>query len=132
MSESTSWADQVKTIISDRAYSLNYDEGMQCRFLPVASAEGSNTIEIHLEMTHSGHPFDLTWFVRYADAPSPIQFDLVAPPGEGGMLWSDSVTTLERLKQEALVLPVFIRGYFVGRRSVEQAAAAQMEDSKGG
>ena len=122
MSEPSSWAEQVKAIIADRAYSLNYDEGMQCRFMPVKSEEGRHTIEIHLEMTHSGHPYDLTWFVRYADLPGTIESELVAPPAEGGRLWRELITDLDRLKRDAQVLPVFVRGYFVGRASVQAAA----------
>lgn len=122
MTEPSSWAEQVKAIIADRAYSLNYDEGMQCRFMPVKSEEGRHTIEIHLEMTHSGHPYDLAWFIRYADAQGPIEFELVAPPGEGGTLWKERILELDRLKRDAQVLPVFIRGYFVGRNSVRAAA----------
>ena len=123
MSEKPSdWAEQVKKLISDRAYSLNYEEGMQCRFMPVKSEGGSHTIEVHLEMTHSGHPFDLNWFVRYSDAPSSdIEFELLAPPSEGGSLWSERYASLDRLRADAQVLPVFIRGYFVGRRSIAAA-----------
>ena len=120
MSDSpSSWAEQVKQVIATRAYSLNYDEGIQCRFMPVKSEGGSHTIEVQLEMTHSGHPFDLSWFVKYADDPSAgIRFELVAPPAEGGLLWQDGYDSLDRLRADAQVLPVFIRGYFVGRRSV--------------
>ena len=125
MSDSpSSWAEQVKQVIATRAYSLNYDEGMQCRFMPVKSEAGSHTIEVQLEMTHSGQPFDLTWFVRYADDPSAgIQFELAAPPTEGGVLWTDRYDSLDRLRADAQVLPVFIRGYFVGRKSVVAAPA---------
>jgi hypothetical protein len=105
MSEATSsWADQVKKVISDRAYSLNYDVGMQCRFMPVKSEQGAHTIEILMETTHLGHPFDLQWFVRYAD--------------EGGLLWREDHQSLDRLRADAEALPVFIRGYFVGRNAV--------------
>ena len=119
------WAEQVKKVIADRAYSLNYDEGMQCRFMPVKSEAGSHTIEVQMEMTHSGHPFDLTWRTTHTDDPSgQIVFELIAPPGEGGTLWKDQYDSLERLRADAQVLPVFIRGYFVGRRSVAAATPA--------
>jgi hypothetical protein len=120
MSEATSsWADQVKKVISDRAYSLNYDVGMQCRFMPVKSEQGAHTIEILMETTHLGHPFDLQWFVRYADDPSAgIQFELYAPAAEGGLLWREDHQSLDRLRADAEALPVFIRGYFVGRNAV--------------
>ena len=125
MSETTSsWAEQVKKVISDRAYSLNYDVGMQCRFMPIKSEEGSHTIEILMETTHLGHAFDLQWFVKYADQQSKgIRFQLVAPPAEGGMLWDEQYTTLDRLRADAEALPAFIRGYFVGRSSVPAPAA---------
>jgi hypothetical protein len=125
MSEGTStWADQVKKVVSERAYSLNYDVGMQCRFMPVKSEQGSHTIEILMETTHLGHAFDLHWFVKYADDPSAgIQFELVAPADKGGLLWQDEYDSLERLRADAEALPVFIRGYFVGRSSVPAAPA---------
>ncbi|MSR35715.1 MAG: hypothetical protein EXR95_03580 [Gemmatimonadetes bacterium] len=125
MSETPTWPEQVKKVVSDRAYSLNYDDGVQCRFLPVKSEEGSHTIEILMETTHSGDPYDLQWFVKYADDPAaPIRFQLVAPETEGGVLWSDEYQSLDRLREAAQVLPVFIRGYFVGRRSAAAVGAA--------
>ena len=126
MSDSTpSWAEQVKKVIADRAYSLNYDDGIQCRFMPVKSESGSHTIEVLMETTHMGHPFDLQWFVKYGDDPSAgIRFELVAPASEGGLLWRDQYDSLDRLRKDALVLPVFIRGYFVGRSFVPAAAPA--------
>ena len=117
------WPDQVKKVVADRAYSLNYQDGVQCRFMPEGAAEGRHALEIHLEMTHSGHPFDLTWFVRYADDPSEgIEFELVAPPHEGGTLWKEQFFQLEPLRDAAQVLPVFMRGYFVGREAADRAA----------
>ena len=117
MSEATtSWTEQVKRVVSERAYSLNYDVGMQCRFMPVKSEQGSHTIEILMETTHLGHPFDLQWFVKFADDPSGgIVFEIVVPPAEGGLLWHDQYDSLDRLRADARDLPVFIRGYFVGR-----------------
>jgi hypothetical protein len=125
MSEGTSsWAEQVKKVVADRAYSLNYDVGMQCRFMPVKSEQGSHTVEILMETTHLGHPFDLSWFVRFADDPlAGIQLELVAPPNEGGVLWQDRYDSLDRLRADAEALPVFIRGYFVGRRAALTASA---------
>ena len=48
-SATPAWADQVKKIVSDRAFTLNYDVGMQCRFMPVKSEQGAHTIEILME-----------------------------------------------------------------------------------
>jgi hypothetical protein len=126
MSEGTSsWAEQVKKVVSDRAFTLNYEVGMQCRFMPMKSEQGAHTIEILMETTHFGHPFDLQWFVRYADdAAAGIRFQLVAPPAEGGMLWNDLYESLDRLKAEAEILPAFIRGYFVGRQAALSAQTA--------
>jgi hypothetical protein len=127
MSEDTtpSWAEQVKKVVSDRAFSLNYEVGMQCRFMPVKAEQGSHTIEILMETTHLGHPFDLQWFTRCADDPSAgIGFELVAPAAEGGTLWNDRYDSLERLRIEAENLPAFIRGYFVGRNAALAASAA--------
>jgi hypothetical protein len=126
MSEATSsWAEQVKKVVSDRAFSLNYEVGMQCRFLPVKSEQGSHTIEILMETTHLGHPFDLHWFVKYADDPGAgVRFELVAPPAEGGMLWHEQHDSIDRLRADAEILPAFIRGYFVGRSAAQSAAAS--------
>ena len=121
----SSWAEQVKKVVAERAYTLNYEDGIQCRFLPLKSEQGAHTIEVLLETTHMGHPFDLSWFVKCADdAAAGIRFELVAPAGEGGMLWQDQYETLDRLRQDAQVLPVFIRGYFVGRSAAAAATAA--------
>lgn len=131
MSETlSSWAEQVKQVIADRAYSLNYDEGMQCRFMPMKSEAGSHTIEVLMEMTHSGHPFDLSWLVRFGDDPSSgIRFELAAPPTEGGTLWKDQYDSLDKLRADAQVVPVFIRGYFVGRKAVTNATGAEASAS---
>jgi hypothetical protein len=112
----SSWLEDVKQVIAGRAYVLNYDDGMQCRFMPVKTEEGRHTIEVLMEMTHSGHPFDLRWFVRCGDDSfTPIEFEIVAPEGEGGVLWHTEHRSLDQLRHDAQVLPVFIRGYFVGR-----------------
>jgi hypothetical protein len=133
MSEDTtpSWAEQVKKVVSDRAFSLNYEVGMQCRFMPIKSDQGSHTIEILMETTHLGHPFDLQWFVRHGEDPAEgIGFELVAPPAEGGTLWSDRYDSLERLRTDAEILPAFIRGYFVGRSAALSAAAASSSQAR--
>jgi len=125
-SAAPAWADQVKKIISDRAFTLNYEVGMQCRFMPMKSEQGAHTIEILMETTHLGHPFDLQWFVRYGDDPSAgIRFELVAPADKGGLLWQDDFDALDRLRTDAEALPVFIKGYFVGRNSVAAAPVEQ-------
>jgi hypothetical protein len=120
MSQPTeTWADEVKETVARRAYTLNYEDGVQCRVLPFRKDEGWHISEICLEMTHAGHPFDLTWFVRWTDDPADaIHFDLVAPPAEGGTLWSEGFVGVPRFAAAAEVIPVFIRGYFVGRESV--------------
>ena len=121
----SAWAEQVKKIVSDRAYTLNYDVGMQCRFMPVKSEQDAHTIEILMETTHLGHPFDLQWFVKYTnDEDDGIRFEVVAPPGEGGTLWDEHLGSLDRLRAEGLALPAFIRGYFVGRNAMSARAAA--------
>lgn len=121
--EASSWVEQVKKVVADRAYTLNYDDGVQSRFMPVQSAEGTHTIEVLLETTHMGHPFDLKWFVKCGDDPSaPIEFEIVAP--EGGVVWSDSLRSLDRLRADSQVIPVFIRGFFAGRAAALAAAAA--------
>ena len=125
-SAAPAWADQVKKIISDRAFTLNYEVGMQCRFMPMKSEQGAHTIEILMETTHLGHSFDLQWFVKYTDEPAGgIRFELVAPADKGGLLWREEHDSLERLRADAEALPTFIRGYFVGRNSVATASVAQ-------
>lgn len=125
MSEDNAWTEEVKTAIADRAYTLNYDEGMSCRFRPLPSEDRSRTIEVYLETTHLGQPFDLTWLVRFTDSPETgIDFDLVAPADAGGSLWKNHYDTVAKLKDDAYVLPFFIRGYFVGRDSVATGASA--------
>ena len=131
MSQGTpSWADQVKKVVSDKAYALNYDVGFQCRFMPIKSEQGRHTIELLMETTHLGHPFDLQWFVRYSDDPGVlIESELVAPGNEGGVLLSEQYESLERLRAAADDMPVFIRGYFVGRSSVLSAPPASTTTS---
>ncbi|MGH7289549.1 MAG: hypothetical protein ACREI8_16185 [Myxococcota bacterium] len=113
------WADEVKEAVAKRAYTLNYEDGVQTRVLPLQSAEGRHVWELKLEMTHSGHEFDLTWFVRWTDAEiDGISFELVAPPTEGATIWSEHFGSLPMFRAASDVLPVFMRGFFVGRESV--------------
>ncbi len=129
MSDENPWVDQVKTALGDRAYSLNYSEGMQCRYRELPLDGATRTIEIFLETTHAGHPFDLTWLTRCTDDPaSGIDFDLSAPANEGGVLWQAHHDTLLGFRGDAHAIPVFIRGYFLGRavaaRIAEQSKSA--------
>ena len=127
MSEQTSaWLEQIKKVIADRAYTLNYDDGVQSRFMPPKSENGQHTIEVLLETTHMGHPFDLTWFVKCGDdASTPIKFEIVSP--EGGTVWSETTKNVDKLRWDAWVIPVFIRGYFAGRETALKAAAEKAE-----
>ena len=126
MTEDNAWAEDVTKVVADRAYSLNYEEGMSCRFRPIPSEDGSRTIEVLLEMTHSGQAFDLTWLVKFTDSPDTgIQFELFAPSVGGGNLWTEYRGTVAELKEDAHALPVFIRGYFIGRNSVAAGEIAE-------
>jgi len=118
------WSDEVKESVAKRAFSLNYEDGVQTRVLPLESADGRHSWELKLEMTHSGHEFDLTWWVRWTDDEAVgIAFELVAPPTEGGTLWQETFTSIPMFRAASDVLPVFIRGYFVGRESVSRQPA---------
>jgi hypothetical protein len=118
------WSDEVKESVAKRAFSLNYEDGVQTRVLPPESAEGRHSWELKLEMTHSGHEFDLTWWVRWTDSEADgIAFELVAPPTEGATLWQEKFTSIPMFRAASDVLPVFIRGYFVGRESVSRQPA---------
>ena len=119
MSEAiNAWVDEVKEAVAQRAYTLNYEDGVQCRVLTPHSEEGRHTWQIALEMTHSGHAFDLTWSVRWTDSESDgIRFQLIAPETEGGILWDEIFVGVARFSAASDVLPVFIRGYFVGREA---------------
>lgn len=122
------WVEEVKEAVTQRAYALNYDEGVQCRVLPLRSQDGQHTWEIQLDMTHSGNPFDLTWLVYWSDHRSDgIRFELAAPPNGGGVLWGQQLDSVDQLTRNGQVLPVFIRGYFVGRESVLQAGESTTE-----
>ena len=126
MSEDNAWTEDVTKAVADRAYTLNYEEGMSCRFRPIPSEDGSRTIEVLLEMTHSGQAFDLTWLVKFTASPDAgIDFELFAPPVGGGNLWTEHYDTVAKLREDAEALPVFIRGYFVGRNSVAIGEAAE-------
>jgi hypothetical protein len=115
------WSDEVKEAVAKRAFSLNYEDGVQTRVLPLQSAEGRHNWELRLEMTHSGHEFDLTWRVGWTDVEDDgIWFELEAPPNEGATLWREQFTSIAMFRAAADVLPVFIRGYFVGRESVSR------------
>ena len=126
MTEDNAWTEDVTKVVAARAYSLNYEEGMSCRFRPIPSEDGSRTIEVLLEMTHSGQAFDLTWLVKFTDSPDTgIQFELFAPPVGGGNLWTEHRGTVAELREDAQALPVFIRGYFIGRNSVTAGEMAE-------
>ena len=126
MSEDNAWTEDVTKAVADRAYTLNYEEGMSCRFRPIPSEDGFRTIEVLLEMTHSGQAFDLTWLVKFTDSPDAgIDCELFAPPVGGGNLWTEHYDTVAKLREDAEALPVFIRGYFVGRNSVAIGEAAE-------
>lgn len=127
MSIDSPWRDEIQKVVADRAYSLNYEDGVQCRFLSPRSEEGTHTIEILLETTHSGHPFDLRWFVRHTDELAHgVQFEVVAPADEGGTLWQERCGSAAKLRASAQMILPFIRGYFVGRESA--SAARQMAE----
>lgn len=124
MSEATNpWVEEVKQAFTSQAYSLNYEHGVQCQVLPLRQEGEWSIWEINLETTHSGYPFDLTWFVRWTDRPSDgIDFELVGTAAEGGTLWHERFVSTARFSTAAQVLPVFLRGYFVGRKSVTEPA----------
>jgi hypothetical protein len=124
------WSDQVKESVGKRAFSLNYEDGVQTRVLPLVSAEGRHSWELKLEMTHSGHEFDLTWRVGWSEIEAEgIWFELEAPPTEGAMLWREQFTSISRFKAASDVISVFIRGYFVGRESVSRQPAQGQANS---
>ena len=126
MSEDNAWTEDVTKVVADRAYTLNYEEGMSCRFRPIPSEDRSRTIEILLEMTHSGQAFDLTWLVKFSDDPATgIDFELFAPPIGGGNLWVEHHDAVSTFKEDAQAISVFIRGYFVGRNSVPTEEIAE-------
>jgi hypothetical protein len=119
------WPDEIKVALEDRAYSLNYVEGVQCRFRPLPDEGETHAIEIFLETTHMGHPFDLTWITRYTNDPATgIDFEISAPENEGGLVWKAYHTTVLALRQDAQAIPVFIRGFFTGRALGLRAAEA--------
>jgi hypothetical protein len=112
------WAAEVKETVAQRAYTLNYEDGVQCRVLPLQSENGRYAWEISLETTHAGQPFDLTWIVRWTDSESNgIELELIAPASEGGTLWHEAFVSVPHFSAAADVVPVFIRGYFVGREA---------------
>ena len=124
----SAWAAEVKETVAQRAYTLNYEDGVQCRVLPLKSEEGHHSWEISLETTHSGQPFDLTWLVRWTDSQAGgIELKLIAPDAEGGTLWHEAFVSVPHFSAAADVIPVFIRGYFVGR---EAALAQAMEGER--
>ena len=120
------WVEEVKQEVARQAYSLNYDDGIQCRVLPLRKEGDWHVWEIKLETTHSGYPFDLDWFVRWTDQPSDgVDFELVGTAVQGGTLWHERFVGSQRFAMAAQVLPVFLRGYFVGRESASAQAAAE-------
>lgn len=126
MSEGNAWTEDVTKVVADCAYTLNYEVGMSCRFRQLPSEDGSRTIEVFLEMTHSGQEFDLTWLVKFTDSPDAgIHFELFAPPIGGGNLWVEHRGTVADLRADTRALPVFIRGYFIGRNSVATGEMAE-------
>jgi len=128
MTEGKTWKDEVEKVVVDRACALNYEEGVQCSFMPTKSEDGAHTLELLLEMTHSDHPFDLRWMVRFTDTPSDaIPTELIAPETEGGTLTKHRHDSTARLEAEGHKLAPFIRGYFVGRSSVSPAEVPQSE-----
>lgn len=136
MSEGNSWQDEVRQAVADRAYALNYEEGIQCRVMPSTPPEGEEgeegqeqqgprTMEVYLDLPHGGHPFGLTWMVTYTDrSVDGIAMELVAPTEEGGSLWQTHYATIDRFRTAAHGLPLFINGFFAGRDSVQTEATA--------
>jgi hypothetical protein len=124
-STTNTWTDEIKVALEDRAYSLNYVEGVQCRFRPLPDEGETHGIEIFLETTHMGYPFDLTWITRYTNDPTGgIDFEISAPENEGGSLWKAHHKTVLELRQDAHAVPVYIRAFFTGRALGVRAAEA--------
>lgn len=122
------WIEEVKQAVTRQAYSLNYDDGVQCRVLPLRQEGEWHVWEISLETTHSGYPFDLTWLVRWTELPSDgIDFELIGTAAEGGSLWHERFISTARFEAAAQVMPVFLRGYFVGRESVTEQPAGDVD-----
>lgn len=130
--EPNPWVLSVQKAVGDRAYTMVYDIGFQCQVLPLRSDEGAHTMEIRIDMTHSGFPFDLTWRVSFTDRTADgIVHELLAPEHAGGSLWKQGYASVEELAPELAGLPFFIRGYFVGRETAAASAAPAAPGSEG-
>lgn len=125
-----SWKEEVEEVIAKQAYAMNYEHGITCRVLPTRSEEGTHSMQVALDLTHSGYEFDLDWFLRFSDDRSAgVTSRLVAAEEQGGNVREEGHWTVEDLRKAAAGMPYFVHGFFAGRRSCEAAESSQVSSS---
>jgi hypothetical protein len=124
MEEVRDFKTEVEEILAKQALALNYEYGMTSRILPTESKEGSHTIRLLLDLTHSSLDFDMAFVVRVADdAAHGISWELVAPDDAGGKVWVEVHRGAEDFRKAVAGLPYWVQGFFAGRASHDPASA---------
>ena len=113
---------EVEEALAKQALALNYEYGMTSRILPTETKDGTHTIQLMLDLTHSSLDFDLVFTVRFGDDPSRgVSWELAAPDGAGGKVWEEVNRGAEDLRRAVTGLPFYVQGFFAGRASLGAA-----------
>jgi hypothetical protein len=116
--QSKSFKTEVEELLAKQALALNYQYGMTSRIMPTESKEGSHTVQLLLDLTHSSLDFDMAFTVRFADDPSRgVFWELVAPDAAGGKVWQETQRSADDFRRAVAGLPYFVQGFFAGRAS---------------
>jgi hypothetical protein len=123
MEEANTFKTEVEEILAKQALALNYEYGMTSRILPTESHEGSHTIRLLLDLTHSSLDFDMAFVVRFADDDAKgVSWELVAPDSAGGKVWAEVHRGAEDFRRAVAGLPYWVQGFFAGRASKDEVA----------
>jgi nitroreductase len=116
MDQKPDWKTQLEEVIAKQALAMNYEYGITCRVTPTDSRDGKHTLALALDLTHSGHEFDLEWSVTFGDRPEDgIRSRLVGPESHGGTLMEESHHSLDDFRKALAGLPYIVHGFFAGR-----------------
>jgi nitroreductase len=116
MEQKPDWKSQIEEAVAKQALAMNYEYGITCRVMPLRSENGTHTATLSLDLTHSGHDFDLEWAVSFGDRPEDgLRSRLLGPEAIGRTLSDDSHRSLDELRRALAGLPYLVQGFFTGR-----------------
>ena len=120
MDQAKPFRAEVEEALAKQALALNYEHGMTSRILPTETKDGTHTIQLMLDLTHSSLDFDMVFTVRFSDdRERGMSWELVAPDGAGGKVWEEVHRSAKDFKRAVVGLPFFVQGFFAGRASRE-------------